>query len=170
MFPAQSQCFDQSDQIGREEVMPMPAELMIEEIRFSEAKVHLSRIMSDVVRREQVVAIRRGHAGDEVMFLLPPELLSATLGDIRFSVDYLPDEEGIGIWLNDLEIGAHGADVDEARRNLIREVRAWVANYLGELRTYIHWPDRFRLWPQVLRLAITRNDGELADLLFAPVR
>lgn len=148
----------------------MSAAPMIDEVRFSEAKAHLSRIMDDVVRREQIVAIRRGHAGDEVMFLLPPELLSATLRDIRFSVDYLPDEEGIGLWLNDLEIGAHGANVDEARRTLIREVRAYVANYLGELQTYMHWPDRFRLWPQILRLAIARDDDEIADLLFAPVR
>jgi hypothetical protein len=143
---------------------------MIEEVRFSEAKAQLSRIMDDVVRREQVVAVRRGHTGDEVMFLLPPELLSATLRDVQFSVDYLPDEDGIGLWLNDLEIGAHGADMVVARRNLIQEVRRYVTNYLGELRTYMHWPDRFQLWPQVLRLAIARDDEELSALLFPPVR
>src|ERR1700730_2369301 len=132
--------------------MAVPA-TMIDEIQFSDAKARLSQIMDDVVRRDHVIAIRRGHRGDERMFLLPPELLAATVGDVRFSVDYLPDEDGMGLWLNGLEIGAHGADVAEARRNLMREVRAYVANYLGELPTYLHWPDRFRLWPSVLRLA-----------------
>jgi hypothetical protein len=90
-------------------------------------------------------------------------------GLTRVTVDYLPDEDGIGVWVNDLEIGAYGTDVEEARQHLIREVRAYVANFLGELPVYLTWPDRARLLPQVLRLAIARSDDELARLLFDPV-
>ncbi len=85
-------------------------------------------------------------------------------------VDYLPDEDGIGLWVNELGIGAHGVNVAEARRNLVGEVRAYVASFLGELPVYLTWPDRARLVPHVLRLAVARNDAELAHLLFdAPV-
>lgn len=100
---------------------------------------------------------------------MPREVLSAAVGAARVVVDYLPDEDGIGLWVNDLEIGAHGVDVAEARRNLVSAVRAYVANFLGELPVYLTWPDRARLVPQVLRLAVARDDTDLARLLFGTV-
>lgn len=139
---------------------------LVEEIQFSQAKARLSSVMDDVVHRDRLTAIRRERGGDEVMYLLPRQLLDAALGAVTFSVDYLPDEEGIGLWLNDLDIGAHGADAAEARARLLGEVRAYVTNFLGQLPVYLTWPDRARLVPQVLRLAVARDEGELARLLF----
>lgn len=139
---------------------------LVEEIQFSHAKAHLSAVMDDIVHRDRLTAIRRERGRDEVMYLLPRDLLDAALGAVAFSVDYLPDEAGIGLWLNDLEVGAHGSDVTEARARLLREVRAYVANFLGQLPVYLTWPDRARLVPQVLRLAVARDEGELARLLF----
>lgn len=140
---------------------------LVEEIQFSHAKAHLSAVMDDVVHRDRLTAIRRERGRDEVMYLLPRDLLDAALGAASFAVDYLPDEEGgIGLWLNDLEVGAHGTDVADARAQLLGEVRAYVANFLGQLPVYLTWPDRARLVPQVLRLAVARDEGELARLLF----
>ena len=102
------------------------------------------------------------------MYLLPRELLDAALGAAFVTVDYLPDAEGIGLWVNDLEIGAHGRDVAEARAHLLREVRAYVTNFLGQLSVYLTWPDRARLVPQILRLAVAQDEEELARLLFGP--
>jgi hypothetical protein len=141
----------------------------MDEIQFSQAKSHLSELMDDVVHREHLKAVRRARGKNEVMYLLPREVLDAVTGSARVTVDYLPDEDGISLWVNDLEIGAYGTDVEEARQHLIREVRAYVANFLGELPVYLTWPDRARLLPQVLRLAIARSDDELARLLFDPV-
>lgn len=141
---------------------------LIEEVQFSQAKARLSEIMDDVVHRERLTAVRRERGKQEVMYLLPREVLNAMLGDARVEVDYLPDDEGVGLWVNDLEIGAHGATVEEARQHLVREVRAYVANFLGQLSVYLTWPDRARLVPQVLRLAVARSDDELARLLFEP--
>jgi Antitoxin of toxin-antitoxin, RelE / RelB, TA system len=109
---------------------------------------------------------RREGGVDEVLYLMPSEVLSAVVGSAGVVVDYIPDEDGIGIWVNDLEIGAHGADIAEAKRNLVGAVRAYVANYLGELSVYLTWPDRARLLPQVLRLAVARDDADLAQRLF----
>ena len=139
---------------------------MVEELQFSLAKARLSAVMDDVVHRDHLKAVRRDRGTDEVMFLMARDVLHAAVASARITVDYLPDEDGIGLWLNDLEIGAHGACVEEARRNLVGEVRVYVANFLGELPIYLTWPDRARLVPQVLRLAIARNDEELAQLLF----
>jgi hypothetical protein len=147
----------------------MPALPLMDEIQFSQAKSHFSELMDDVVHREHLKAVRRARGKNEVMYLLPREVLDAVTGLTRVTVDYLPDEDGIGVWVNDLEIGAYGTDVEEARQHLIREVRAYVANFLGELPVYLTWPDRARLIPQVLRLAIARSDDELARLLFDPV-
>lgn len=139
---------------------------MVEELQFSQAKARLSAVMDEVVHRERVKAVRRDRGTGEIMYLIPRGVLHAALGTARVAVDYLPDEEGVGIWVNGLEIGAHGADVEEARRNLVGEVRAYVANFLGELPVYLTWPDRARLMPQVLRLAVARDDAELARILF----
>jgi hypothetical protein len=139
---------------------------MVEELQFSQAKAQLSAVMDEVVHRDRLKAVRRERGTDEVMYLLPRQLLAAAVSSAPVAVDYLPDEEGIGLWVNDLEIGAHGADVAEARRNLVSEVRAYVANFLGELPVYLNWPDRARLVPRVLRLAMARDDAELARLLF----
>jgi hypothetical protein len=141
---------------------------MVEELQFSQAKARLSAVMDDVVHRDRLKAVRRDRGTDEIMYLMPREVLSAVVGPARVSVDYLPDEDGIGLWVNHLEIGAHGASVEEARRNLVASVRAYIANFLGELPMYLSWPDRARLLPQVLRLAMARDDAELAHLLFEP--
>lgn len=101
-----------------------------------------------------------------MMNLLPRELVKAVVDSARVDIDYLPDEEGIGLWVNDLEIGAHGATVEEARRRLVQEARSYVRNFLGELPVYLTWPDRARLVPRVLRLATARDDDELTQLLF----
>lgn len=145
----------------------MVATPMLDEIQFSQAKARLSAIMDEVVHREHPKVVRRERGSNELMYLLPREVIEAVVGAARVTVDYLPDEEGIGLWVNDLEIGAHGADVVEARAHLVREVRAYVANFIGELPVYLTWPDRARLLPQVLRLAVARDDDELARLLFA---
>jgi antitoxin of RelE/RelB toxin-antitoxin system len=147
----------------------VPVLPLMDEIQFSQAKSHLSELMDDVVHREHLKAVRRARGKNEVMYLLPREVLDAVTGSARVTVDYLPDEDGISLWVNDLEIGAYGTGVEEARQHLIREVRAYVANFLGELPVYLTWPDRARLLPQVLRLAIARSDDELARLLFDPV-
>lgn len=86
----------------------------------------------------------------------------------RLRVDDLPAEGGIGLWLADLDIGAHGATVEEARHTLVREVRACVANFLGQRGLCPTWPDRARLLPEVRRPAGTRSDDELAQRLFGP--
>jgi hypothetical protein len=148
----------------------MAATPVMAEVQFSQAKSRLSEIMDEVVHRERPTAVRRERGKQEVMYLLPREVLRTLVGDARVRVDYLPDEEGIGLWVNDLDIGAHGASPEEARQNLVREVRAYVANFLGQLSVYLTWPDRARLVPQVLRLAIARSDEELAQLLFEPAR
>jgi len=139
---------------------------MVEELQFSQAKARLSAVMDEVVHRDRLKVIRRDRGIDEVMYLMPREVLSAAVGSARVTVDYLPDEDGIGLWVNDLEIGAHGADLVEARRGLLVAVRAYVANFLGELPVYLTWPDRARLVPQVLRLAVARDDDDLARILF----
>ena len=143
---------------------------MVDELQFSQAKARLSALMDDVVHRDQLKAVRRDRGTDEVMYLLPRGLLAAAVETALVVVDYVPDEDGIGLWVNELNIGAHGVDVAEARRNLVGEVRAYVANFLGELPVYLSWPDRARLVPHVLRLAVARDDAELAQMLFeAPV-
>src|SRR5689334_5202304 len=107
--------------------------VMVEELQFSQAKARLSAVMDDVVHRERLKAVRRERGTDEVMYLLPREVLTAAVGSARVVVDYLPGEDGMGLWVNDLEIGAHGVDVAEARSNLVATVRKYVANFLGEL-------------------------------------
>jgi hypothetical protein len=143
---------------------------MVDELQFSQAKARLSALMDEVVHRDQLKAVRRDRGIDEVMYLLPRGLLAAAVETAQVVVDYVPDEDGIGLWVHELNIGAHGVDVAEARRNLVGEVRAYVANFLGELPVYLTWPDRARLVPHVLRLAVARDDAELAQMLFeAPV-
>jgi hypothetical protein len=139
---------------------------LVDEIQFSQAKARLSEVMDDVVHRDRLKAVRRERGKNEVMYLLPREVLDAALGTAFVTVDYLPDETGIGLWVNDLEIGAHGRDVAEARAHLLREVRAYVTNFLGQLSVYLTWPDRARLVPQILRLAVAQDEEELARLLF----
>jgi len=56
--------------------------------------------------------------------------------------------------------------LDRTASGTVGEVRAYIANFLGELPTYLTWPDRARLVPQVLRFAVARDDAEIAQILF----
>jgi hypothetical protein len=117
------------------------------------------------VRKEQPVIITRGSR--ERGLLVAHDQLLRLLAPYRFRVDVLPEDEGgLTLWLNELEIGGHGASLAEARADLVSAVRAYIANYLRQFYFYRHLPDLARLEPYVLRLALARDDPELLDTLF----
>jgi hypothetical protein len=56
---------------------------MVEEIQFSQAKARLSAVMDEVVHRDRLKAVRRERGIDEVMYLMPREVLWAAVSAAR---------------------------------------------------------------------------------------
>jgi len=138
----------------------------VPETQFTEAKAHLSEVMDDVVHGNHLRAIRRKKG--EVAFLVTPEMLGAFVPAQYFSVDYLPEEDGtISLWLNGLEVGAHGATVAEARAKLVGETIAFVAHYLRNFDRLRHFTNMIAIAPQIAKIAVAPDADAVAKMLFA---
>jgi len=136
------------------------------ETQFTEAKAHLSEVMDDVVHGHHLRAIRRKKG--ELAFLVTPEMLGAFVPTQHFSVDYLPEEDGtISLWLNGLEVGAHGATVAEARATLVGETISFVAHYLRNFDRLRHFANMIAIAPQIAKIAVAPDADAVAKMLFA---
>ena len=68
--------------------------------------------------------------------------------------------------MRELEIGASGATLAEARQDLLAVVRSYVRDYHQQFSFYRHLTDMAAREPYVLRLSLAQDDAELAQVLF----
>jgi hypothetical protein len=140
------------------------AERTLREVSLTQAR-NLSPLFDEAVRREHPVLIVRNRR--EWGLLLSRDAMVRMLATYRFQVHVLPEEDnGFTLWIEELDIGAHGPTPSEASRALLAAVRSYVAEYREQFDFYRHLPDRARLEPYVLRLSLARDDAELLEILF----
>ena len=137
----------------------------LHEVNLTEAR-NLSPLFDEAVRDEHPVVIGRHQR--EWGVLLSRAALLRLLASYHFHVHVLPEDTGaFTLWLDELNIGASGESLREARQALLDAVRAYVTDYFREFDFYRHLPDLACQEPYVLRLSLARDDSSLVDLLFA---
>ena len=144
---------------------PIP-DPIIDEVNLTAAR-NLSPYFDKAVRQEHPTLIRRGR--NERGVLLSREAALYALSEYGFHVDIIPEEDGeFTLWINELELGASGNSLKEARQNLLAEVRSYVRDYLDNVTFYRRFPDKERQYRHILRLGFAINDEEIAAMLFGP--
>lgn len=135
-------------------------------VNLTEAR-NLSPLFDEAVRFEHPVLIVRNRR--EWGLLLSRDAMLRVLESRGFQVHVLPEDNGgFTLWLDELNLGASGATLREARHELLAAVRSYINNYRAQFDLYRHLPDRARQEPYVLRLSLARDDDELIAMLFPP--
>jgi hypothetical protein len=107
-----------------------------------------------IARRRSGEAVLIGH--DDLLALTEP---------FAFRPAVYFEQQGVSIWLPELELWGRGSDFASAREDLIDEVRQYVEEYLADerLRTA---PNHRPHAPWLVR-AMLLDDDRLAEVLFA---
>lgn len=138
---------------------------MLHEVNLTTAR-NLSPLYDEAVRYEHPVLIRRGR--DERGVLVSRDQLLRMLAPATLHVDVIPDDEvgGFTLWVNELNLGEHGATLRAARTALLESVRSYVRHFFAQWDFYRHLPDKAAQLPHVSRLSLAKDDPELIAMLF----
>jgi len=97
-------------------------------VEFSDAKVHLSDVMTKVVYGRQPRLVRR-HRGKEEMILLRPDDLARSLNSFRFHPHLSVRKGEATAELPEVGILGFGTSADEAMTDLVEELRAYARRF-----------------------------------------
>lgn len=131
---------------------------MIETLGFSDAKSHLSRLMTSVVHDYQPKAVRRRQ---EEMFLVPREVMTAMIENFRFNPQVSVASGEFVVRLPELNLLGAGETFDEAVDELLDVASEFAEQYLSRLRYYAE-SEQLARFPWVARIAFTREDARRA--------
>jgi hypothetical protein len=135
-------------------------------LEFSDAKTHLSDVMSDVVRNHRPSLISRHH-GKESMILLNADDIDAILRQHRFEVGLIFSEGEVTADLPALGLLGFGSTSDEALADLLSELRVYAGRYFTQPSLYMNSERRQHL-PWLLRFAMTPYDQQSLLLVETP--
>lgn len=113
----------------------------------------------------QPVAIERG--GVDRALLIGMDELEALLAEHTFEPEVFFEEDAVTIWLPELALYGRGADFEDARSDLILEVREYVDEYLDQAELYRRAPNRAGQFPHVIKAFVADSADRLSDVLFA---
>lgn len=119
---------------------------------FSQAKAHLSDVMSEVVRGHAPALIER-HGGKEAMLLLDTELLEPLLEPFAFSTKASVSEGEFVLRQPELGLVAGGESFDQALEELEELALAYAGQFFERCDFY-RQTDRAAHLPYLLRLAL----------------
>jgi hypothetical protein len=141
---------------------------LFQQAGFTDAKRHLSELMTEVVHDHRLVQVNR-HAGREQMFLVARrefEDLLALAGQ-RFETRVIFDEGEVSVSLPAFSLIGAGETFDEAVDDLLALLRQYCAQYLERLEFY-RQTDRHHLLGLVFLFALTPPDEQRELLLHPP--
>lgn len=137
---------------------------LLHSVKLTQARA-LSPLFDEAVLEEHPVLITRH--GRERAVLASRDAIARVLAPYQLHVDVIPEDEGgFTLWVRELEIGASGATLAEARQELLTVVRSYVRDYHQQFSFYRHLADMAAKEPYVLRLSLAQDDAELAQVLF----
>ena len=132
---------------------------MLTSLDFSRAKAALSDLMTQVVHEHRPRVVSR-HRGKERMLLVRTDDLADYLCSFTFETETVNDTGEITLALPRLGLLGFGSTIDEARADLLVELRAYARDFFDRAMFYAA-TDRAVHAPWLLRLAVTPADRQL---------
>ena len=132
---------------------------------FSEAKSHLSEVMSEVVREHSPALVER-HGGKEAMVLLGREEAERLLAPFALSTTATVSEGEFVLRVPELGLIAGGETFPAALDELDTLVLEYARHYFARVHFYLQ-TDRAGHYPYLVRLAL--GDGEERRRMLVPM-
>ncbi len=126
---------------------------------FSEAKGHLSDLMTEVVHQHRLRLIDR-HRGKETMLLIGLDDIAALLASYRFEPRVVFDDEEVTARLPELGLLGSGKTVDDALADLAEVLEEYTQLFFDRMDFYLQ-TDRAGHAPWLLRFAATSPERRL---------
>ena len=132
---------------------------VLSSLDFSRAKAALSDLMTQVVHEHRPRVVSR-HRGKERMLLVRTDDLADYLQSFRFETETVADKGEVTLALPGLGLLGFGATPEEARADLLVELRAYARDFF-ERATFYAATDRAAHAPWLLRFAVTPPERQL---------
>lgn len=136
--------------------------------RFSDARNALTAVMDAAQAYHPQRIVKRKSSEDDVI-VISATLLQAALGEMgksKFRV--MTTREDDGSWtvvLSPFDLAVNAPTKEEASRALLRDVRLYVEEYLGNAFLYLRSPNRRHHLPQVMQAYLASSDDELSKII-----
>lgn len=137
---------------------------MPELLSASDVRSRWSEVLRRTVNDRQPVAIER--AGVDRAVLIGAEELDRLLLDFTFHAEVFFEGGVVSVWLPELALYGRGESFDDARDDLVQEVRDYVDEYVEEAPLYLRAPNRADHFPYVMRALVSDALGRLPETLF----
>lgn len=131
----------------------------------SEARSRWAEVFGQAVGDRHLVAIER--SSGERAFLIGADELERLLAAHDFRPEVFFEDAAVSIWLPELALYGRGAGFEDAREDLIDEVRDYVDEYLRDAQLYLRAPDRAEHFPFVIKALLADAAGRLVEVLLA---
>ena len=132
---------------------------VLRSLDFSRAKAALSDLMTQVVHEHRPRVVSR-HRGKERMLLVRTDDLAGYLGSFTFETESVTDKGEITLALPRLGLLGFGSSLEEARTDLLAELRAYARDFFDRA-TFYAATDRAAHAPWLLRVAVTPPEQQL---------
>jgi antitoxin YefM len=136
-----------------------------ESLSITEFRNAIGPIFTDAVRKHRPVKIDRGRR--ESGLLLGVDDALVLVQGHEFHPEVYDDKQAVSIWLPEFDIYGQGNSFEDAREDLLAEVRVYVREYLNNSELYMHAPNRAHHFGHVVKAWLADSMDRLADVVFA---
>jgi hypothetical protein len=135
---------------------------MIEPVMASTFRKEMGPRLDAVLHDHLPLAMQRRH---ELAVLVGASEMQLLVADRGFNPEVGGGDDGVSVWLPELQIYGQGKSYAEAKEDLLSEVREYVREYLSDGR-YLRAPNRAAHFPYVMRAYLAERDSDLASVIF----
>ena len=137
----------------------------VSSISVTDARKRWADVFSQAVEDRWPVPIERG--GDERGLLIGFDEVRLLLDPYAFTTEVFFEPDVVSVWLPELQLYGRGATFEDAQRDLVDEVNAYVEEFLADARLYLRSPNRAAHFPWILKAYVANAAGDLVGALFA---
>lgn len=137
---------------------------MLSELNLTDARKGFSSLYDEVFNTFKPAIIKRKKS--EEVLVLRVDLQKMLLSHFSLKPEVVSeDDNSITLALDQLEIYVNDANLEEAIKELITDLKFYAQDYIQRSQLFLHAPNRRGHFPYVLRVLLCENDEEIRNLL-----
>jgi predicted RNase H-like HicB family nuclease len=148
------------------DIMVIDRELAVSPRLLTEVREALGLTFNEAIHSHRPIPIARGTKSREVALLIGLAEMAQLVRPYRFRPAVLRESAAINIWLPEFGIYGRGRTLEEAKRDLLEEVREYVADYFEDIERFRMAPNRRSQFGHVIKALVADLSGELERVIF----
>lgn len=122
----------------------------------------------DTIVREKPIFVKRSR---DYFACMDIDTLKSLVSNIKFNAEYEYDEDNkVVMFIDGYDAVVTGSDVNEAKRNLITDLKEYAQHYFEDAQTWNTDKKRAGQINELLKLSVSTDDELMEDLICQPTR